>query len=194
MALIPLADIESLTGQPREVAESGRAQYGQVLNTWAAIMNKPELFAAYLPFLRQVAGPGELDLTTKDLSALLVASLNGCRYSLSHRATSATKNGVDDETMRRVVSGEWGEFDERLRTALELTRELTLLPPEHSYGELPYGVQPEVRDRAQQVFTEVELLELTFSISVWNALTRFHRVMGFDLDMPVAPEGVDLSE
>ena len=41
MALIPLANIDDLNGTPREVAESGQAQYGRVLNTWAAIMNKP---------------------------------------------------------------------------------------------------------------------------------------------------------
>lgn len=191
MALIPLADIESLSGTPREVAESGREQYGQVLNTWAALMNKPELFGAYLPFLRQVAGPGALEAEVKDLSALLVVALNHCRYSTSHRATSAGKNGVSEELMRQVVSGDWDGLSPRLRTALELARELTLLPPQASYGELPYGVHPEVRDRARAEFSDVELLELTMSISVWNALARFHRVMDFELDMPVAPEGVD---
>ena len=58
MSYVRLADIEDLQGAARDVAESGRAQYGQVLNTWQALMNKPDLFAAYLPFLRQVAGPG----------------------------------------------------------------------------------------------------------------------------------------
>ncbi len=191
MALVPLADIEDLSGHPREVAEAGREQYGQVLNTWAAIMNKPDLFEVYLPFLRGVAGPGRLEAEVKDLSALLVATLNNCRYSASHRSTSARKSGVSDERMRQVVSGEWSELSARLRAALELTRELTLLPPQASYAELPYGVHPEARDRAQAEFDDVELLELIMSISVWNALARFHRVMGFELDMPVAPEGVD---
>lgn len=193
MALIPLRSIEELDGAPREVAESGLAQYGSILNTWAALMTKPDLFAAYLPFLRQVAGPGVLEAETKDLSALLVAYLNGCRYSVSHRAASARKNGVDDELMRCVVAEKWAVLDPRLRAALELTRELTLLPPAVTPGELPHGVTEEVRDRARQTFTDVELLELTFSISVWNALTRFHRVMGFELDMPEPPEGVDPS-
>lgn len=190
MALIPLADPETLVGHPREVAESGRAQYGRILHTWAALMNKPDLFAAYLPFLRQVAGPGELDSETKDLSALLVASLNHCRYSVSHRAASAGKNGVSEQLMRSVVSGEWDDLEPRLRTALELTRQLTLLPPQEDYAELPYGVADELRERARSQFNELELLELTFSISVWNALSRFHRVMGFELDMPEPPEGV----
>ena len=47
MALIRLAEIDELVGAPREVAESGQAQYGQLLNTWRAIMNKPDMFGAY---------------------------------------------------------------------------------------------------------------------------------------------------
>lgn len=191
MSLIPLVDIDALEGHPREVAESGQAQYGTVLNTWAAIMNKPDLFAAYLPFLRQVAGPGELDLATKDLSALLVASLNNCRYSLSHRSTSAAKNGVSEDDMRKVVTGDWADFSPRMQLALEVTRELTLLPPEKSYDERPFAIDPDLRDRLKEEFSDVEILELTFSISVWNALSRFHRVMGFELDMPEPPEGVE---
>ena len=93
--------------------------------------------------------------------------------------------------MRQVVSGEWDWLEQRLRTALELTRELTLLPPQATYTDLPYGVDPELRARVSAQFSAVEILELTFSISVWNALTRFHRVMGFELDMPLPPEGVD---
>jgi hypothetical protein len=29
------------------------------------------------------------------------------------------------------------------------------------------------------------------SIAVWNALSRFHRVMDFDLDMPAPPPYLD---
>jgi hypothetical protein len=33
-------------------------------------------------------------------------------------------------------------------------------------------------------------MELVLSISLWNALCRFHRTMGLELDMPEPPEGV----
>jgi len=29
------------------------------------------------------------------------------------------------------------------------------------------------------------------TVSVWNSIARFHRVMNFELDMPAAPEGVE---
>lgn len=190
MSLIPLVDPNGLEGAPREMAESGFAQYGQYLQTWRAIMNKPELFASYLPFLRQVAGPGELDSVMKDLSALLVGTLNHCRYTASHRSTSARAKGVSDEDMQKVAQGDWDGFDPRTQIALRYTRELTLNPAVLSYSELPQAVLPETLRELSSNFDPVEILELTMSIAVWNALARFHRVMNFDLDMPEAPEGV----
>lgn len=191
MALIRLAEIDELTGIPREVAESGLAQYGQLLNTWRAIMNKPDMFAAYLPFLRQVAGPGVLDQKIKDTSALLVGCLNNDRYTASHRATSASKNGVSVDEMRAAVGQEWDAFDERTRLALQFTQELTLNPVTVPYEELPQAVSAETLAAVKRLFSDAELLELAMSVAMWNALARFHRVMGFELDMPEAPEGVN---
>lgn len=191
MALIRLAEIDELEGSPREVAESGQAQYGQLLNTWRAIMNKPDLFGAYLPFLRQVAGPGVLDAKIKDLSALYVGFLNHCHYTASHRSTSGFKNGLTAEQMVAVVAGDWSGFDERTRIALAFTRELTLNPQNVAYGDAPQAVSSQTLSELKNEFNDVEILELSMSVSVWNALSRFHRVMGFELDMPEAPEGVN---
>ena len=118
MALIKLVDPTTLEGTPREVAESGIAQYGKALNTWQAIMNKPDLFAAYLPFLRQVAGPGVLDGELKDLSALYVGYLNNCQYTASHRSTSARAKGVSDDLMRAVVHEDWSGLSDKYQVAL----------------------------------------------------------------------------
>jgi alkylhydroperoxidase family enzyme len=191
MSYVRLVDIKELQGVPRHVAESGREQYGQVLNTWQALMNKPELFAAYLPFLRQVAGPGVLDGLLKDAVAMYVGVLNHCRYTVSHRSTSAKKNGGSDEFLRKVTAGEWDEFEERTRVALTAARDLTVLPPQVPYGQLHQGMLPETVEAVTRVFDDVERVELLFGIAVWNALARFHRVMDLELDMPPGPVGID---
>lgn len=190
MALIKLVDPASLEGIPREVAESGIAQYGKALNTWQAIMNKPDLFATYLPFLRQVAGPGVLDGELKDLSALYVGYLNNCQYTASHRSTSARAKGVDDDLMRAVVHEDWSGLSDKYQVALEYTKAITLLPALVSYTQAPQIADPKLLSELKAHFSDEEILELTMSIAIWNALARFHRVMGFELDMPEAPEGV----
>ena len=68
MALVPLLASNEFSEADEQVLALGEKAYGQVLNTWAAIGNSPGLFAAYLPFLRQLNGPGELDVRIKDLN------------------------------------------------------------------------------------------------------------------------------
>jgi len=191
MALVRLVDIDELEGAPRAVADSGNAQYGQLLNTWRAIMNRPEMFETYLPFLRKVAGPGVLDQKLKDLCALYVGVLNHCRYTASHRSTSALKNGVDETTLVQAAIGDWASFDERTRIALEFTKELTLNPAELEYSDLPQAVASEVLASLKNNFSDAEIVDLAMTVAMWNALARFHRVMGFELDMPEAPKGVN---
>ena len=190
MAYIRLAEIYELEGAAREVAESGQAQYGKVLETWKAIMNKPDMFATYLPFLRTVAGPGVMDAQLKDACALYVGFLNHCNYTVSHRATSAAAKGVTDDEMRAIVGGRWDAMPANWHAALELTRELTLNPQNETYADLPQAATLGTLAEAKKHFNDVELLELCMTIAMWNALSRFHRVMDFDLDMPDAPEGV----
>ena len=191
MAWVELLEPGDVEGPAREMVESGEAQYGRVLNTWAAILNRPEIFAAYLPFVRAVAGPGTVDPRVKDASAFLVGVLNHCRYTVSHRAASARRNGVDDDDLRRIAAHDWDDFDPSMRAVLQFTEQLTTRPDDLPYTAGPRAVDREVLDRLSADLTDAQVVELAMSVSLWNALARFHRVMGFDLDMPEPPTGTD---
>ena len=191
MAWVELLGPDDVDGPAREMVDSGVAQYGQVLITWAALLNRPELFAAYLPFLRAVAGPGTLDPRMKDTSAFLVGVLNNCRYTVSHRAASAKRNGVDEDDLRRVAAHDWEGFDPTMQAVLAFTEQLTTRPDDVTFSDSPRAVDREILDRLSADLTDAQLVELTMSVSVWNALARFHRVMGFDLNMPAPPAGTD---
>jgi AhpD family alkylhydroperoxidase len=95
-------------------------------------MHRPALFEAYLPFLRQVAGPGDLDPKLKDLSAVLVGWLNGCRYTVNHRCTSAMRNGATEAELMAIAAGDWSAFDSKARLALDLTKQMTCRIPDQS--------------------------------------------------------------
>ena len=191
MTLVRLVNAHELSDEAKKMAESGQAQYGQLLHTWRAIMHRPELFVAYLPFLRAVAGPGELAPKLKDLSAVLVGVLNGCRYTISHRCRSASTNGATDAELEAVASHKWDDLDEPTRIALMFTEQLTVRPPTTTFTENRQAVDAEVLDAAKRLFTDPQLVELAMSVSVWNALARFHRVMDFELDMPAPPTTLD---
>jgi AhpD family alkylhydroperoxidase len=104
--------------------------------------------------------PGLLDLVR-----LRASQINGCAYCVDVHSRDALAAG---ETERRVFAiGVWHEtpfFTERQRAALELTEAMTRLAD--------HPVSDEALDRAAAQFSEAELAELIWVITVINAWNR----------------------
>ncbi|MET8413064.1 carboxymuconolactone decarboxylase family protein, partial [Streptomyces sp. NPDC005195] len=190
MSLVPILASDQFSSVDQPALAQGVNMYGDVLNTWAGIGNSPGLLAKYLPFLGQLNGPGALEQRIKELVAVRIAVLNHCRYTASHRCTSALAKGVELDELAAVASGELKGFTEQERLALQLAEEMTVALPKAPVESSPTGVSASVRDDVQRMFDAPELVELVMCISMWNALSRFHRVMAFELDMPEAPAPV----
>jgi uncharacterized peroxidase-related enzyme len=188
--LVALVSKEEATPAVRELFEAGEAVYGRVLNTWHALAQRPEIFVAYMPYLRSIVGPGALDQRLKELVEVRTVVLNRCLYSTSHRVRSARAAGVSEEDVVAVARGELSRFSDREQLALAIAEELTLAPTSVPYAEAPQLVDTATLERLRASFTDPEIVELIVTIAIWNALARFHRVMGFELDMNAPPEAV----
>jgi alkylhydroperoxidase family enzyme len=103
---------------------------------------------------------------------------------------SARAAGVPDEDIVAVARGELDRFGARERMALELAQELTVSPAAVAYADAPQLVADDLLVRLRSEFTEPQIVELVATIGLWNALARFHRVMGFELDMEAPPDAV----
>ena len=167
------------------------AQYGQALNTWRALLHRPEIFEAYFPYLRAVVGPGTVSGRTKDLAAITVAIANRCRYSASHRVRSGAASGIQPAELDALAAGRLDGFNAQERLAIRYARELTLAPSRTPFADNPQSVDPDLLAELTHAFDEPQIVELTASIALWNALTRFHRVMDLPLDMPAPPPAIE---
>jgi AhpD family alkylhydroperoxidase len=191
MALVPLLPEEHIDATDLPLIEAGKETFGTLLNTWLAIANCPGMFSTYLPFIRSVTGPGELDPRIKELTAVYVSLLNHCRYSVSHRCYSALKKGVSEADLERLAAGDLASFTGREQLALNFTRALTLDLPDTGRDKNVTGVDPGLLAQIKDAFEPRELVEFVMSVGLWNALTRFHRVMDLDLDLGEPPSAVD---
>ena len=191
MPYIRLVEPDEVPPDIQKVFESGEAQYGQVLNTWRAIAHNPEIFGSYLPYIRAIFAPGALDQRIKDLSAVYVAILNHCRYTVSHRVYSARQKNIPEQDMIGLLNIENHPYSPAEKAAFNYTYELTTQMTAVSYKDNKQAVSSPVLDELKRHFSDAEISELTISVGLWNALTRFHRVMDFELDMPEPPRELD---
>jgi AhpD family alkylhydroperoxidase len=190
VALVPLPDKENMDPADLPAIETGLAAFGHMLHTWQAVANVPGLFSKYFPYLRALTGPGPLDQRVKEITAVQVAILNHCRYTVCHRSYSARAKGVTDEELVKIAANDLGSFSETERLALEFTRAVTLDVPAVTAAESAAGIDEALRQRVKEAFEPEQLVELLMSISLWNAIARFHRVLDLDLDLPDAPAEV----
>ena len=190
MTTVGLLGADQADGTDVPVLEAGQAAYGQVLNNWAALLHSPGLFATYLPFLKQVNGPGELDVRLKELAAVRVAVLHHCLYTTSHRCASAMSKGVSEEELIAVATGDLDAFTPQERAAVELAEDMTTRPTVIERSDRVTGLRDSVLEAAKVAFSDRELVELMVSISMWNALSRLHRALDLPLDMPPPPAEV----
>ncbi len=190
MALVPLPEKENMDPADLPAIETGLAAFGHMLHTWQAVANVPGLFSKYFPYLRTLTGPGPLDQRVKEITAVQVAILNHCRYTVCHRSFSALAKGVTDEELVKIAANDLASFSETERLALEFTRAVTLDVPTVTAAESATGIDETLRQRVKEAFEPEQLVELLMSISLWNAISRFHRVLDLDLDLPDAPAEV----
>jgi alkylhydroperoxidase family enzyme len=188
--LVALVSKEDAPPAVRAVYDQAEPVYGRLLHTWQALAQRPEIFTAYLPYLRSIIGPGELEQRIKELVEVRTVVLCRCLYSTSHRVRSARAAGVPEEDIVAVARGELEGFDARERVALELAEVLTVSPSSVAYADAPQLASGELLARVRKAFTEPQIVELVATIGLWNALARFHRVMGFELDMDAPPDAV----
>ncbi|RMF82645.1 MAG: ATP-binding cassette domain-containing protein [Chloroflexi bacterium] len=191
MTLIRLVETDEVPPDVQEVFRSGEEKYGQVLNTWRAIAHNPEIFKAYLPYILAIFKPAALDQRTKELCALYVAILNHCRYTTAHRVASCRRNNIPEADMIGLLNIEGHNFSSSEVAALHFAEELTLNTDDISYRENKQAVSEATLSALKKHFNDAEISELSTTVALWNSLSRFHRVMDFELDMPAPPPEID---
>lgn len=192
MAFIELVEKQGAPPEVLEVYEAGEAVYGQVLEAWKAIAHNPAILNGYLPYVRAVFGPGPLEQRTKDLVAVRICYLNQCLYSLSHRVFSARNQGIADEDLEGLADPGTHDFTAAEKAALAFAEELTTGPIAVGYAENPQVVSANTLAAVKVHFSDAQINDLAITVGLWNLLTRYHRVMDFDLDMPAPPAALDV--
>lgn len=102
----------------------------------------------------------------------VVSRGNNCHYCLGHQELALRHAGFDDDAIAAIDS-DWSQFDPRQQAALNFARKLTLEPQ---------LIGDEDIAKLKDVFTDVEIIELTFNIARFNATNRWTDGMGLPQD------------
>lgn len=138
------------------------------------IQHSPDLFQKVMEFSDTARG-ADLEAKLRHLVDIRASQINGCAFCVDMHVKEARIDGESELRLHHVAI--WWEsplFSERERAALAWAEIVTRLPPA--------GIPDAAYDRVRSHFSEKEVADLTFAITVinvWNRLSvAFRRVPG----------------
>jgi alkylhydroperoxidase family enzyme len=112
----------------------------------------------------------------------VVSRGNNCHYCLGHQELKLRGAGLEDDTIASLDS-DWSIFDPRQRAALAYARKLTLEP--QLVGDKDIAA-------LKPLFSDAEIIELTYNIARFNATNRWTDGMGIPQDQRFGEEDSSL--
>lgn len=108
---------------------------------------------------------GALDKATIELMFMRVSQINGCAYCLDMHGKALRESGVDNAKLGQLAGWRVSHaFSDRERAALEWADSVTLIAAT--------GAPDSAFEALQTHFSEAEIADLTFAISIMNAFNR----------------------
>lgn len=108
---------------------------------------------------------GALDKATIELMFMRVSQINGCAYCLDMHGKALRESGVDNAKLDQLAGWRVShEFSDRERAALEWADSVTLIAAT--------GAPDSAFETLQAHFSDAEIADLTFAISIMNAFNR----------------------
>ncbi|CAI2527395.1 carboxymuconolactone decarboxylase family protein [Serratia liquefaciens] len=108
---------------------------------------------------------GALDKATIELMFMRVSQINGCAYCLDMHGKALRESGVDNAKLDQLAGWPVSHaFSNRERAALEWADSVTLIAAT--------GAPDSAFEALQAHFSDAEIADLTFAISIMNAFNR----------------------
>jgi AhpD family alkylhydroperoxidase len=162
--------------EKQEASAEARPFYETDEERYGLVLNNTKLYAYNQPVLETMKAVAagysktkELPLALKSLVRVRIAVVNGCPFCADLHSSIGMDSGLESSKIGAV--GSWksdSELSERERLALEYADAVTLSGEE---------VTDDLFERLQARFSETEIIELTFAITVENLFSKFHNAL-----------------
>ncbi|MBG6181263.1 carboxymuconolactone decarboxylase family protein [Arthrobacter sp. CAN_A1] len=170
---------------PETAPEDSRAeltalgkQFGKVLNIHGAMAHSPVVLQSYVALQQVIGDYGTFDARTREAIALVVGNVDECTYCQSAHTMGAKAAGLTEDQTIAIRNGKI-DFDDKLATLLELTRQATA-----NKGSVKDADWQTALDAG---WSDTELTELSTHVALNLFTNYFNHLVETDLDVPAAP-------
>jgi uncharacterized peroxidase-related enzyme len=167
---------EQATPETLTFYDKAEARFEMLLNIFKVFGHTPELGTVFTDMIMAILKDGALDWTTKELIILKATHRNDCQYCVVQHETLSKRLGISEEKINDIG-------DERYKTSPHFTEaEKALMDLTVQIGIDANRVSKDLWDRLHQHFTEPQIVEAVFTITIYIAVSKFGDALGVELE------------
>ena len=156
--------------------DKAEARFEMLLNIFKVFGHTPELGTVFTDLIMAILKDGELDWTTKELIILKATHRNDCQYCVVQHETLSKRLGISEDKIIDIGG-------DRYKTSPHFTdAEKALMDLTVQIGIDANRVPKELWDRLHGHFTEPQIVEAVFTITIYIAVSKFGDALGVSLE------------
>lgn len=163
-----------------EVPEDVRPIYNRFAEDYGPFLNQVRVFAHRAPAARHIMGL-LLDLADEavlpkrylEIALVVVSKLNACTYCVAHHAPRLVEQGLDAETVSRILEPDCPGLDELDLLVRDYAIQVT---------EKPQHIHDGIFDELREHFSEAQIVELTLRTALCGFFNRFNDALQIGIE------------
>ena len=159
-----------------EFYDKAEGRFEMLLNIFKVFGHTPELGTVFTDLVMAILKDGELDWVTKELIILKATHRNDCQYCVVQHETLSKRLGISEEKIADIGDDRYTaspHFTEGEKALLDLTVQI---------GVDANRLSKDLWDRLHANFTEPQIVEAVFTITVYIAVSKFGDALGVELE------------
>ena len=156
--------------------DKAEGRFEMLLNIFKVFGHTPELGAVFTDLVMAILKDGELDWITKELIILKATHRNDCQYCVVQHETLSKRLGISEDKIADIGGDRYKSsphFSAAEKTLMDLTVQI---------GVDANSLSGELWERLRQHFTEPQIVEAVFTITIYIAVSKFGDALGVGLE------------
>ncbi len=151
-------------------------RFEMLLNIFKVFGHTPELGTVFTDMIMAILKDGELDWITKELLILKATHRNECQYCVVQHETLSKRLGIFDDKIADIGGDRYRDsphFTDAEKALMDLTVQI---------GVDANQVSSALWERLHEHFSEPQIVEAVFTITVYIAVSKFGDALGVELE------------
>jgi len=156
--------------------DKAEARFEMLLNIFKVFGHTPELGTVFTDLIMAILKDGTLDWVTKELLILKATHRNDCQYCVVQHETLSKRLGISEDKIVDIGGNRYQDsphFTDAEKALLDLTVQI---------GIDANLVSKQLWDRLHKHFTEPQIVEAAFTITIYIAVSKFGDALGVELE------------